>query len=85
MRVLAFPLRIVSGSFATVEQWSPAEASMIAGAVVATVLGERPLAPGAVQIGPAEQDTDAVQKAQVKAIAAASTDFADFQARMAAW
>lgn len=45
MRVLAFPLRIVSGSFATVEQWSPAEASMIAGAVVSTSLRERPLAP----------------------------------------
>lgn len=40
---------------------------------------------GAVKIGPAEQDTDAVQKAQVKAIAAAATSFADFQARMAAW
>jgi hypothetical protein len=45
MRVLAFPLRIASGSFATVEQWSPAEATMIAGSVVATRLRERPLAP----------------------------------------
>jgi len=45
MRVLSFPLRIASGGFATVEQWSPAEATMIAGAVVATSLRERPLAP----------------------------------------
>lgn len=40
---------------------------------------------GATKVGPAINESDAVQKAQVKAIAAASTDFADFQARMAAW
>ena len=45
MRVLAFPLRISSGTFATVEQWSPGEATMIAAAIVATRLRERPLAP----------------------------------------
>lgn len=45
MRVLGFPLRIASGGFQTVEQWSQAEAAMIAGAVVSTVLRERPLAP----------------------------------------
>lgn len=45
MRVLGFPLRIASGGFATVEQWSDAEAAMTAAAVVATRLRERPLAP----------------------------------------
>ncbi len=40
---------------------------------------------GAVQIGAAENDNDAVRKDQIKAIAAASTSFADFQTRMAAW
>lgn len=40
---------------------------------------------GAVQIGAAENATDAVRKDQIKAIVAASTDFADFKTRMAAW
>lgn len=40
---------------------------------------------GAMKIGPAVNSDDAVQKSQVKAIAAASSDFADFKTRMAAW
>lgn len=46
MRVFAHPLRLDgSGSIATVEQWSVAEAAQCALAVVATVVGERPMAP----------------------------------------
>ena len=41
--------------------------------------------PNGVQIPAATNSTDAVQKAQIKTIVAASTDFADFKTRMAAW
>lgn len=46
MRVFAHPLRIdAGGSFATVEQGGTAQAGQLAKAVVATFVGERPLAP----------------------------------------
>ena len=40
---------------------------------------------GATKVGPATNGTDAIQKDQIMAIVAASTDFADFKSRIAAW
>lgn len=46
MRVLSHPFRLdANGSIVTVEQWSPEQASEVAGAVVSTHLGERSMAP----------------------------------------
>jgi phage baseplate assembly protein W len=45
MRVLADPLRIAGDAFATVEQWTPAEARQVGVIIVSTFLRERPLAP----------------------------------------
>ena len=45
MRVLAHPLRIESGAFATVEQGGDRDAQQLALAIVSTRIRERPLAP----------------------------------------
>lgn len=45
MRVLAFPLRIESGAFSTVEQYSDRQGVQLAQMVVGTRIRERPLAP----------------------------------------
>ena len=46
LRVFAHPLRLDgSGNVATVEQWSVQQAQQVGLAIVATVIGERPLAP----------------------------------------
>lgn len=45
MRVLAFPLRIESGAFSTVEQGSGVQAQQLAQMIVGTILRERELAP----------------------------------------
>ena len=45
MRVLAFPIRIESGAFSTVEQGSLRDAQQLAVGIVSTRIRERPLAP----------------------------------------
>lgn len=53
MRVLAHPLRVHGGQFATVEQGSPRHLQQLAAAIVSTRLGERPLAPDVGIVDPA--------------------------------
>lgn len=53
MRVLAEPLRIESGAFATVEQGSDRHLQQLAASIVSTRIGERRLAPDVGIIDPA--------------------------------
>ena len=60
MRVFAHPFRVAAdGSAATVEQWTDAQAALIAQIVAHTIVGERPLAPDFGIPDPAGRGVDA--------------------------
>lgn len=84
MRVLAHPLRLDgSGSFATVEQSSVANAQQLAVCVASTVLGERELAPDFGVFDPVAVGVSRAEVTAAMALCAPDVTVVDVQTKVA--